>query len=41
MVLLVHQRPREPTAEFWFEFDAVMAIEPLGFLEFLQLEARA
>ena len=28
-------------AEFGFEFNAVMAIEPLGFLEFLQLEANA
>jgi UDP-N-acetylglucosamine 2-epimerase (non-hydrolysing) len=28
-------------AEFGFEFDGIRAIEPLGFLEFLQLEANA
>jgi len=32
---------RELAPEFGFEFDAVMAIEPLGFLEFLQQEANA
>jgi UDP-N-acetylglucosamine 2-epimerase (non-hydrolysing) len=38
--------PRAPThqevaLEFGFEFDGIRAIEPLGFLEFLQLEANA
>jgi hypothetical protein len=28
-------------AEFGFEFDGIRAIEPQGFLEFLQLEANA
>lgn len=28
-------------AEFGFEFDGIKTIEPLGFLEFLQLEANA
>jgi UDP-N-acetylglucosamine 2-epimerase (non-hydrolysing) len=28
-------------AEFGFEFEGIRAIEPLGFLEFLQLEANA
>jgi hypothetical protein len=29
----------EVALEFGFEFDGIRAIEPLGFLEFLQLEA--
>jgi UDP-N-acetylglucosamine 2-epimerase (non-hydrolysing) len=41
VVFPVHPRTRKMAAEFGFEFDAVMAIEPLGFLEFLQLEANA
>jgi len=31
----------EVALEFGFEFDDSRAIEPLGFLEFLQLEANA
>ena len=41
VVFPVHPRTRKMVEEFGFEFDAVMAIEPLGFLEFLQLEANA
>jgi len=41
VVFPVHPRTRKMAAEFGFEFDAIMAIEPLGFLEFLQLEANA
>jgi len=41
MVFPVHPRTRKMAAEFGFEFDGIMAIEPLGFLEFLQLEANA
>jgi len=37
----VHPRTRKMAAEFGFEFDGIRAIEPLGFLEFLQLEANA
>jgi UDP-N-acetylglucosamine 2-epimerase len=32
----VHPRTRELAPEFGFEFDGIRAIEPLGFLEFLQ-----
>lgn len=39
MVFPVH--PRTRAAKFGFEFDGIRAIEQLGFLEFLQLEARA
>jgi len=40
------QVPSAPTheevaLEFGFDFDGIRAIEPLGFLEFLQLEANA
>ena len=41
MLFPVHPRTRKMAAEFGFEFDGIRAIEPLGFLEFLQLEARA
>ena len=41
VVFPVHPRTRKMAAEFGFEFDGIMAIEPLGFLEFLQLEANA
>ena len=37
----VHPRTRKMAAEFGFEFDGIRATEPLGFLEFLQLEANA
>ncbi len=41
VVFPVHPRTRKMAAEFGFEFDGIRAIEPLGFLEFLQLEANA
>jgi UDP-N-acetylglucosamine 2-epimerase (non-hydrolysing) len=39
----VHPRTRKMAAEFGLEFDGngIRAIEPPGFLEFLQLEANA
>jgi len=36
MVFPVHPRTRKMAAEFGFEFDGTRAIEPRGFLEFLQ-----
>ena len=43
VVFPVHPRTRKMAAEFGFEFDGngIKVIEPLGFLEFLQLEANA
>ena len=41
VVFPVHPRTRKMATEFGFEFDGIKAIEPLGFLEFLQLEANA
>lgn len=41
VVFPVHPRTRKMAAEFGFDFDRIRAIEPLGFLEFLQLEANA
>lgn len=41
MVFPMHPRTRKMVEEFGFEFDGIKAIEPLGFLEFLQLEANA
>jgi len=41
VVFPVHPRTRKMAAEFGFEFDGIRAIEPLGFLEFLQLETNA
>lgn len=41
VVFPVHPRTRKMAAEFGLEFDGIRAIEPLGFLEFLQLEANA
>ncbi len=41
VVFPVHPRTRKMAAEFGIEFDGIQAIEPLGFLEFLQLEANA
>ncbi len=41
VVFPVHPRTRKMVTEFGFEFDGIRAIEPLGFLEFLQLEANA
>jgi UDP-N-acetylglucosamine 2-epimerase (non-hydrolysing) len=41
VIFPMHPRTRKMAAEFRFEFDGIRAIEPLGFLEFLQLEAGA
>lgn len=37
----VHPRTRKIVREFGFEFDGIEAIDPVGFLSFLQLEANA
>ena len=41
VVFPIHPRTRKMAERFGFEFDGIRAIEPLGFLEFLQLEANA
>jgi len=41
VVFPVHPRTRKMVESFGFELDGIRAIEPLGFLEFLQLEAGA
>ncbi|MGA9098570.1 MAG: UDP-N-acetylglucosamine 2-epimerase (non-hydrolyzing), partial [Methanotrichaceae archaeon] len=41
IVFPVHPRTRKMIQEFGLEFDGIRAIEPVGFLEFLQLEANA
>jgi UDP-N-acetylglucosamine 2-epimerase (non-hydrolysing) len=41
VVFPVHPRTRKMVESFGFELDGIRAIEPLGFLEFLQLEANA
>ena len=41
VVFPVHPRTRKMIERFGFELDGIRAIEPLGFLEFLQLEAGA
>lgn len=41
IIFPVHPRTRKMMEEFGFELDGIKAIEPLGFLEFLQLEANA
>ncbi len=41
VVFPVHPRTRKMVESFGFELDGIQAIEPLGFLEFLQLEANA
>jgi UDP-N-acetylglucosamine 2-epimerase (non-hydrolysing) len=41
VIFPVHPRTRKMAESFGFEFDGIRAIEPLGFLEFLQLEASA
>ena len=41
VVFPVHPRTRKMAESFGFELDGIQAIEPLGFLEFLQLEAGA
>jgi UDP-N-acetylglucosamine 2-epimerase (non-hydrolysing) len=40
-VFPVHPRTRKMVESFCFEFDGIKVIEPLGFSEFLQLEAGA
>jgi UDP-N-acetylglucosamine 2-epimerase (non-hydrolysing) len=41
VVFPVHPRTSKMVQSFGFELDGIRAIEPLGFLEFLQLEANA
>ena len=41
VVFPVHPRTRKMVKSFGFDLDGIRAIEPLGFLEFLQLEAGA
>lgn len=41
VVFPVHPRTRKMVESFGFQFDGIRAIEPLGLLEFLQLEASA
>jgi UDP-N-acetylglucosamine 2-epimerase (non-hydrolysing) len=41
IVFPVHPRTRKMVKEFGLQFDGIRAIEPVGFLEFLQLEANA
>ena len=41
VVFPVHPRTRKMVESFEFELDGIRAIKPLGFLEFLQLEANA
>ncbi len=41
VVFPVHPRTRKMVESFGFELNGIRAIEPLGFLEFLQLEANA
>jgi UDP-N-acetylglucosamine 2-epimerase (non-hydrolysing) len=41
VVFPMHPRTRKMATEFGFKFDGISVIEPIGFLEFLQLEAGA
>ena len=41
VVFPMHPRTRKMVEEFGFDLDGIKVIEPLGFLEFLQLEANA
>ena len=41
VVFPMHPRTRKMMEEFGFDLDGIKVIEPLGFLEFLQLEANA
>jgi UDP-N-acetylglucosamine 2-epimerase (non-hydrolysing) len=41
IIFPMHPRTRKMVNEFGLELDGIRAIEPLGFLEFLQLEANA
>lgn len=41
VIFPVHPRTKKMIAQFGLDLDSIRAIEPLGFLEFLQLEANA
>jgi len=41
VVFPIHPRTRKMVESFGFELDGIMAINPIGFLEFLQLEANS
>ena len=41
VIFPMHPRTRKMMEEFGFDLDGIMVTEPLGFLEFLQLEANA
>lgn len=41
IIFPVHPRTRKMIKSFGLEFDGIRAVDPLGFLEFLQLEANA
>lgn len=41
VVFPIHPRTQKMVDKFGFDFDGIKAIDPLGFLEFLQLEANA
>ena len=41
VIFPMHPRTRKMVTEFGLELDGIRAIEPVGFLEFLQLEANA
>jgi UDP-N-acetylglucosamine 2-epimerase (non-hydrolysing) len=41
VIFPIHPRTRKMIREFGFELDGIRAIDPVGFLEFLQLEANA
>ncbi|VVB67699.1 UDP-N-acetylglucosamine 2-epimerase [uncultured archaeon] len=41
VIFPIHPRTRKMVQRFGFEFDGIRAIEPVGFMEFLQLEAGA
>jgi UDP-N-acetylglucosamine 2-epimerase (non-hydrolysing) len=41
VVFPVHPRTRKMVEEFGFDLDGIQAINPVGFLEFLQLESNA
>jgi UDP-N-acetylglucosamine 2-epimerase (non-hydrolysing) len=41
VIFPMHPRTRKMVNEFGFELDGIRVIEPVGFLEFLQLEANA
>lgn len=41
IIFPVHPRTKKRVKEFGYEFDGIKAIDPIGFLDFLQLEANA